>query len=106
MDFSTSQKPAREIDGADPSFRFLIHDNDKKFSSMFDTIFLSEGHHVIYTPYRAPNANAFAERWIRSVREECLDHILIINAAHLRRVLLEYTNDYYYIARPHQGISQ
>jgi hypothetical protein len=81
---------------------------------MFDTSFLSEGFHVIHTPYRAPNANAFAERWIRSVREECLDHILIkaspaspgINAVHLRRVLLEYTNGYYNIARPHQGISQ
>ncbi|MBL7163226.1 MAG: transposase [Anaerolineales bacterium] len=107
--FWTSQQARNllwEIDGADPSFRFLIHDNDKKFSTMFDTIFLSEGFHVIHTPYRAPNTNAFAERWIHSVREECIDHILIINAAHLRRVLLEYTNDYYNIARPHQGISQ
>lgn len=95
-----------EIGGSDPSFRFLIHDNDKKFSSMFDTIFLSEGFHVIHTPYCAPNANAFAERWIRSVKEECLDHILIINTAHLRRVLIEYTNDYYNIARPHQGVNQ
>jgi putative transposase len=107
--FWTSQQARNllwEFDGADPSFRFLIHDNDKKFSSLFDSIFLSEGFHVIHTPYRAPNANAFAERWIRSVREECLDHILIFNAAHLRRVLLEYTNAYYNIARPHQGIKQ
>lgn len=95
-----------EINHSDPSFRFLIHDNDKKFSSMFDTVFLSEGINVIHTPYRAPNANSFAERWIRTVRVECLDHILIINAAHLRRVLLEYTNTYYNLARPHQGINQ
>lgn len=95
-----------EIDHADPAFRFLIHDNDKKFSSMFDTVFLSEGFDVIHTPYRAPNANTFAERWVRTVREECLDHILIINATHLRKVLLEYTNTYYNLARPHQGINQ
>jgi len=95
-----------DIDHSDPSFRFLIHDNDLKFSSTFDTVFLSEGFHVIHTSYRAPNANAFAERWIRSVREECLDHILILNDTHLRRVLLEYTNTYYNISRPHQGINQ
>jgi len=61
--FWTSQQARNllwEIDGADPSFRFLIHDNDKKFSTMFDTIFLSEGFHVIHTPYRAPNANGYA----------------------------------------------
>lgn len=73
---------------------------------MFDNVFLSQGFDVIHTPYRAPNANTFAERWIRTVREECLDHILIINAAHLRKVLLEYTNTYYNSARPHQGINQ
>ena len=49
----------------------------------FDTVFRSEGIDVIRTPYRAPNANAYAERWIRSVREECLDKLLIINQAHL-----------------------
>ena len=52
-----------------------------------------------------PNANAFSERWIRSAREECLDYILIINAAHLRRVVIEFV-DYYNTARPHQGIDQ
>lgn len=57
------------------------------------------------TPYRAPNANAYAERWIRSVREECLDRLLIINQAHLRRVMREYTA-YFNTARPHQGLDQ
>jgi len=95
-----------EIEDSDPSFRFLIHDNDKKFSIMFDTVFLSEACNVLHTPYRAPNANTFSERWIRTVRVECLDHILIFNTAHLRRVLLEYTNLYYNSARPHQGINQ
>jgi hypothetical protein len=89
----------------DVSLRFLIHDNDTKFSQSFDVVFQSEGFHVIHTPYSAPNANAFAERWVRSAREECLDLILILNAAHLRRVLIEYIG-YYNTARPHQGINQ
>jgi hypothetical protein len=84
----------------------LIHDNDRKFTTAFDAIFETEGFHVIHTPYQAPNANAYAERWVRSVREECLDLILIINAGHLRRVLQEYTDDYYNIRRPHQGLAQ
>jgi putative transposase len=57
------------------------------------------------TPYRAPNANAYAERWVRTVREECLDRILILNQAHLRRVMRDYVDDYN-TARPHQGIEQ
>ena len=60
---------------------------------------------VIPTPIRAPNANAFSERWVRTVREECLDHILIINEAHLRRVLNEFLA-YYNARRPHQGLGQ
>ena len=84
---------------------YLIHDNDKKFSSSFDTVFYAEGIKTIHTPFRAPRANAFAERWVRSIREECLDHILILNESHLCRVLKEYV-EYYNHARPHQGIDQ
>ena len=90
----------------DSSLRFLTHDNDTKFSQSFDIVFLSEGFHVIHTPLHAPNANAFAERWVRSIREECFDHFLILNAFHLKRVRLEYIDDYYNVARPHQGIGQ
>ena len=50
--------------------------------------------------------NAYAERWVRTAREERLDLILILNSSHLRRVLLEYIDDYYNVARPHQGIEQ
>ena len=71
----------------------------------FDTVFQSEGMKVVLTPARAPNANAYAERWVRTVREECLDHLLILNQAHLRRVLKRYV-EYYNEARPHQGIGQ
>ncbi len=87
------------------SIRFLIHDNDTKFSKTFDAVFESEGIHVIKTPFRAPNANAFAERWVRTIREECLDHILILNSNHLKNVLVEYSL-YYNVSRPHQGIDQ
>lgn len=85
--------------------RFLIHDRDTKFVRAFDTVFRSEGVTIVRTPVRAPNANAFAERWVRSVREECLDRLLILGDGHLRRVLTAYV-DYYNHARPHQGIEQ
>jgi transposase InsO family protein len=88
------------------SFRCLIHDNDRKFTKAFDAVFETEGLQVIHTPYQAPNANAYAERWVRSVREECLDLILVLNATHLRRVLREYIEEYYNVARPHQGLGQ
>jgi putative transposase len=94
-----------ELEERDPAIRFLIRDNDKKFTTSFDTVFRSEGIDVIPTPVRAPNANAFAERWIRSVREECLDKVLIINQAHLQRVMREYV-EFFNTARPHQGIDQ
>ncbi len=59
------------------SARFLIHDRDAKFPAAFDTVFTSQDVTIVRTPVRAPNANAFAERWIRSVREECLDKLLM-----------------------------
>jgi putative transposase len=94
------------LDDAQPPLRFLIRDNDGKYSDAFDTVFISEGFHVLPTPFRAPNANAFAERWIRTAREECLDQFLILNDAHLQLGLSEFTNRYYNVARPHQGIDQ
>ncbi len=85
--------------------RYLIHDRDAKFPPTFDTAFAAEGVEIIRTPYRAPNANAHAERWVRSAREECLDHLLIAGEAHLRRVLTAYVACYNQ-ARPHQGLEQ
>jgi putative transposase len=85
--------------------RFLIHDNDTKFTESFDRVFSSERIEIIHTPFQAPNANAIAERWVRSVREECLDKLIILNERHLRQVLAEY-QDYFNTRRPHQGIEQ
>ena len=91
-------------DRAQP-MRFLLHDRDAKFPPSFDTVFAAEGLEVVRTPYRAPNANAYAERWVRSAREECFDHLLIVNEAHLRHVLTGYAA-YFNQARPHQGLDQ
>jgi transposase InsO family protein len=87
------------------SIRFLIRDRDAKFTARFDTVFEAEGIEIVRTPYRAPKANAFAERWIRGARAEILDRVLILNEAHLRRMIVEYI-DYYNHHRPHQGIEQ
>jgi putative transposase len=76
-----------QVDDRAQPLRFLLHDRDSKFTASFDAIFASEQMKVIYTPYRAPNANAYAERWVRSVREECVDKLLIFNEAHLQRVM-------------------
>ena len=92
-------------DGDPGAIKFLIHDRDSKFARAFDTVFRSEGLEIVRTPYRAPTANAIAERWVGSVRRECLDHLLIVGEGHLRRVLSAYVA-YYNQARPHQGLGQ
>jgi putative transposase len=84
---------------------FLIHDNDTMFTASFDAAFQAQGIEVIHTPYRAPNANAVAERWIRSVRQECLDKLVLLGDWHVRRVLAEYVT-FYNTRRPHQGLNQ
>ena len=90
---------------AQPPKHYLIHDRDTKFTASFNAVLRSEGMAIALTPPQAPNANAFAERWIRSVREECLDRMLIFSQRSLHRVLAEYV-DYYNRARPHQGLAQ
>ncbi len=85
--------------------RFLIRDNDDKFGRRFDRVAEATGIKILRTPVRAPNANAVCERFLRSVRAECLDHVLILSEGHLRSLLREYSA-YFNDARPHQGIGQ
>jgi AIR synthase related protein, N-terminal domain/Integrase core domain len=84
---------AMAFEGQHP-FRFLIHDRDTKFSCAFDEVFRTEGIKVIRTPVQAPNANAFAERCVRTVRTDCLDRILILGRRHLKHVRRVYRGHY------------
>jgi putative transposase len=93
------------LQDADTSPRFLLRDRDAKFPPAFDAVFTGEGLAIVRTPYRTPTANAYAERWVRSARAECLDHLLVANEAHLRRVLATYVG-HYNRARPHQRLAQ
>jgi putative transposase len=83
--------------------RFLVHDRDAKFSRGFDEVFRSDGGEVLRTPVRAPTANAHAERWVRTVRAECLDWLLIVGRGHLEQVLRIYVQ-HYNRHRPHRAL--
>src|ERR1700694_1024895 len=85
------------------TFKFLIRDRDGKFTGPFDEVFSSEGIRVIKTPVRAPKANAFAERFVGSIRRECLDHLIITSYHQVLRITRVYV-DHYNHARPHRGI--
>ena len=85
--------------------KYIIRDNDAKFGSAFDTLAKQSGIEVLRTPIRAPKANGICERFIGSVRRECLDQLLIFGEHQLYRVIKAYTN-YFNHSRPHQGIGQ
>jgi putative transposase len=89
--------------GDEHPFRFLIHDRDPKLSHALDEVFRTEGIKVLRTPVQAPNANAFAERWVRTARADCLDRILILGRRHLEHVLRVYRR-HYNEHRPHRAL--
>jgi putative transposase len=85
--------------------KYLIRDNDSKFGPCFARVAATSGIEILKTPYHAPRANAICERFLGSVRRECLDHTLILSEKHLHRILRAYVK-YFNQARPHQGIHQ
>jgi transposase len=100
----TQQARNLAIDERLRNVRFLIHDRDAKFCGPFDAVIRSEGVRVIETPLRAPRANGVAERWVRTVRNECLDHLLIFGRRHLEQVLRAYLA-HYNAERPHRSLA-
>jgi hypothetical protein len=94
-----------DLADADIATTFLVRARDAKYVVSFDEVFGGEATEILRTPYRTPNANAFAERFVRTIRSECLDHLLAVNEAHLERIQHDCTC-HYSGHRPHQGLSQ
>ena len=86
-------------------FRFLIRDRDSKFTAAFDDVLAGNGAKIIKAPVRSPRANSYAERYVGTLRRECLDHLLVYGERHLRRILAEYAQ-HYNEHRPHQSREQ
>jgi putative transposase len=83
--------------------RFLLRDRDAKFTRSFNDLFRSQDTDILVTPVRAPQANAYAERWVRTVRTECLDWLLIVGRGHLEQILRVYVQ-HYNRHRPHRAL--
>jgi putative transposase len=101
--FVAQQARNLAMEGALEQAAFLIRDRDAKFTGAFDEVFISEGVRVIKTPVRAPKANAFVERFVRTVRHEVLDLTLVLGERHLDRILRRYA-EHYNTKRPHRGL--
>jgi putative transposase len=108
MQSPTDEWTAQQLREATPwgqGPKYLIRDRDSKYASHFSVVVAGSGIKVLKTPYRAPRANGVCERFMGSLRRECLDHSIIFHGSHLKRVVREYTN-YYNQERPDQGIGQ
>jgi transposase InsO family protein len=99
----TQQARNLGLDLADQGIRVLLRDRDSMYTGRFDEVFRSSGIRIVKTPVRAPQANAIAERFVRTICIECLDWLLILNRRHLQRVLRVYV-DHYNVHRPHRAL--
>ena len=107
-DFPTDEWTTQQLREATPFGRhpkYLIRDRDSKYGSQFSALAAHSGIEIIKTPYRTPQANAFCERFMGSLKRECLDHSLVLHKRHLKRLVSEY-RVYFNEERPHQGIQQ
>jgi len=95
---------AMDLDDRERRIRFLLRDHDAKFTSSFDEVFHTQGAEVIRTPIQAPRANGHAERWVQTVRAECLDWTLVLGRRHLVRILRAYLR-HYNQQRPHRSLA-
>ena len=86
--------------------RYLLRDNEKIYGSAVPTFLERCGIEEVRTAYRSPWQNPYIERFIGALRRELLDHVIILNQNHLRRLLREYIDEYYHVARPHQGLNR
>ena len=106
--FPTDDWTAQQVREATPwgkGPRYLIRDRDSKYATHFSAVAVSSGIRELKRPYRAPRANGICERFIGSLRRECLDHFLFHDGRHVQRVVREY-RAYFNQERPHQGIGQ
>jgi transposase InsO family protein len=94
-----------DVDRRAAGLRFPLRDRDSKFPPAFDAVFTAEGIRILKSPPRAPRANSFAERWVGTVRRECIDRMLIVGERHLATVLADYTA-HYNGHRPHRSLNQ
>ena len=98
---------ARNLTDCDEGFlikaRYLIHDRDPLFTNAFREILKPSGVRTVKLPARSPNLNAYAERFVRSVKSECLAQIIPLGERHLRKAVREYT-EHYHFERNHQGL--
>jgi putative transposase len=99
-----ARNAATDLDDRGVPSRFLLRDHDANFTRSFDDVFGSEGGQVLRTPIRAPRANAHAERWVQTVRAECLDWTLVVGRRHLLRLLRVYVR-HYNQQRPHRSLA-
>jgi putative transposase len=90
------------IDGTLLPIRFALHDRDSKFCPSFQNTLRSVGIQPLRLPARSPNLNAFAERWVRSIKTECLSKLILFGETSLRRAITQFL-EHYHLERPHQG---